>query len=187
MAAPEKVVEVETVVLKESLPAEKEMDVEQSQLPEGVTLYRDIKTTFISLAEENVAQDDGRSFPKIEAMFQGEVKEDSLLVSPDRKFIQFHGYPCSLVLGGHCLGQAVVYAVDSKTSHQIEVTGDEDNPYNLAEGDNLVSPLYRYGKFTGWSADGKLLFEVTYEGERYQYQSVASNTPWVLVYQGKGS
>jgi len=181
--APEKVVEVERVVTRE-VPVTGE-DIEQSVLPEGVTLYRDIKTTFISLSEEDkYIEEEDYTYPDIQALFNGDIKEDSLLISPNRKFIQFHGYPCSRVLGGHCFGQAVVYDVDARTSRQIEVTGDDTAPYNIAEGNDLISPLYRYGKFTGWDGGGRLLFEVDYEGKIYKYQSTVSYKPWVLEYLG---
>lgn len=193
--APEKVVEVEKVVVKEIKAEAIEVDTESkrhpslhaSELSEDMVLYRDVSSTYIDLG---VSDSEGnKQMPVI--LIGGDVDADSVFVSPDKKFVSFRGYGCSRVLGGHCFGAFFVRETQERPlsvnqEQLIELRGDEQALYNLAaEPDSIApGPLYQFGTFTGWDSENKLNLDIDYEGIKYQYRSLTSEEPWVLEYLG---
>lgn len=193
--APEKVVEVERVVVKEIKAEALEVDIEPkrhpslhaSELSGDMVLYRDVSSTFIDLG---VPDAEGNSQKPV-ILIGGDVDADSVFVSSDKKFVSFRGYICSRVLGGHCFGGFYVRNMEErplsvKQEHLIELRGDKQAPYNLAAEPDSVAPgpLYQFGTFIGWDSEDKLNLDIDYEGVKYQYRSLTSEEPWVLQYLG---
>ena len=192
--APEKTVEVEKIVEiepKENIEISTEFkrhpSLHASELADGMALLRDVSSTFLDLNE--LDNQGNKSMPVI--LIGGDVDADSVFVSSDKKYVSFRGYRCSRVLGGHCFGGFYVrdteeQSLSTKQEKLIELRGDEQAPFNLAEEPGSVAPgpLYKFGTFTGWDSENRLNLEIKFEGTVYKYRSLSNIEPWILEYLG---
>jgi hypothetical protein len=173
--APEKV--VEKIVVKE-VQVEAVEVVEKAEISE-LRIVKEVENSYVYLPNSAGSKTEYK-------IFDGEISNDSIFVSPDNNFLQFRGFPCSL-RGGHCVGQLFVFDTTNKAYHAIEFSGDDNAPYNLEDDSSLAvwqAPVTSYGKIKNWDDQNYLIFEVDYKGTVYKYRSLSKDEPWVLGYLG---
>lgn len=172
--APVTIMEVEKVVTKEVF-IEKPVET-KAKTP---NIIKEIESSYIYLP-------DAAGSIKEHLIFEGDITNDSVVISPNNNFIYFQGFPCS-PRGGHCLGGMFVYDLVNEIAQPVVLKGDENARYNLEEDDSLAvwqSPILKYGIIKNWDKEGHLLFEIDYKGETHTYRSASAIEPWVLQYIG---
>ncbi len=176
--APEKVVEVEKVVVKrESGDDQVDIKIANTQ-PFGdssLRVLRDVNKSYVVV----------NSLPNVYkeyTIYDGDVFGDYVNMSPNKRFFLFKFKPCG-DKGCDNPGGPMVFDTTDESNHHLEFAGDESAPF-MDMDIEMVMPQIYYGSMPTWDESGNLIYEVKYKDQIYTYTSADKEMPWVLGYRG---
>ena len=170
--APEKIVEVQTMIERQSIAtttAPVREQAESSQITDPKYVVQ--KNVVSSSVYGNPPYD------REHLIFKGDIRDDSLVGSPNNKFLLFIHEPLN---GTEDIASAWIYDFAKKTTQRVEFYGDEQAPYVVNWDEDSIGPMQqiRYRKSVAWTEDNRIVYIVEYEGKEYRYESAPLDEPW---------